>query len=220
MLELVTITYLNRTRFPSSLTLHVPGTEHKNEKGEIIPGTGATVTFHKGKAMDVTPAVADMVLNGPAGMMKLTVQDGLPVLSRGFVEGTIDEARKNDPAAMNEKIEELQNQLADIISKLTQAGDISPDALKSLGVPSPGVGDDVEPEGKKVARVDQFTVADGGFERDEKGRFLCPHCREWATQPVSPDFSDSRAKKSMKAHIRMAHKELFTTDASDTEPSE
>lgn len=220
MPETTVVTYLNRTRFPASLTLHVPGTEKKNEKGESVPGTGATVTFHKGKSMSVSPEIADMVLNGPAGMMKLTVQDGLPVLIRGFVEGSIDDERGNDPAAINEKVESLQNQLAEVLNMLKAAGKVSPDALKSLGLPVDDDDEDVEPEGKKVTSVDGFTIEDGGFERDDKGRFLCPHCRDWATQPVSPAFPDAKAKKSLKAHIRMAHKELFKTDANDTEPSE
>lgn len=218
MPETTVVTYLNRTRFPASLTLHVPGTEKKNEKGEPVPGTGATVTFHKGKSIKVTPEIADMVLNGPAGMMKLTVQDGLPVLARGFVEGSIDDERNNDPAVLNEKVESLQAQLAEVLDMLKATGKVSPDALKSLGLSADDVVD--EPEGKKVSSLDAFTVEDGGFERDDKGRFLCPHCREWATQPVSPSFSDAKAKKSLKAHIRMAHKELFETDASDTEQSE
>jgi len=222
MPETVVVTYLNRTRFPASLTLHVPGTEKKDENGEPIPGTGATVTFHKGKSITVSPEIADMVLNGPAGMMKLTVQDGLPVLTRGFVEGSIDDDdRSSDPAILNEKVESLQNQLAEVLNMLKAAGKVSPDALKSLGFPiEDEEEDDVEPEGKKVLSVDGFTIEDGGFERDEKGRFLCPHCRDWATQPTSPSFTDAKAKKSLRAHIRMAHKELFETDADDTQPSE
>lgn len=216
MPETVTVTYLARSRFPASLTIHVPGTERLDKNGEPEAGTGSTVTFIKGKSMDVPASVADMVLNGPAGMLKLTVQDGLPVLSRAFVEGSIDEERKNDPAAINEKVESLQTQFADLL-KLIKASGVSPEALKSLGI---GAGEDDsdagEPIGKQVKNVDEFTITDGGFERDDSGRLLCPHCRDWATVPMSADFDEKRAKRSLNAHIRMAHKELFETDESDT----
>ncbi len=227
MPDYVGLTYLAKSRYPTTYTLQVPGTEKKNEDGSVRPGTGATFTFVRGKFHPRVPyALAERLLNGPEGMLKYAVVEGTAYYDRAFVEGnrapkTETQDVSDQVKALNDKTEELKK----LIEALAAAGGIDKSALAALGVSSDADDEQFDEviDGSPVENPSKhFTLTDGSFQRSADGALLCPHCEAWSTQPISPEYTEGRARKALGMHIRKAHKDAGedAANASETDESE
>lgn len=228
--DFVGITFLDTyPRWPRSLMKVVPGSVVLDKKtGEAIPGRLDTFKLTKGKFHPRVPrALAEQLLNGPDGMLKTHVHNGMQFFDRAFVEG--DKARKGKTESLQQQVATLQENAksnaeilqalksAGILDALVKTGALSADTLSAAGLASEDAEEDETADPVyPVKDPAEFSVASGDFMRDAQGALLCPLCKDYATQPVSNDYPEKRAKQALNGHMVQCRKKLNAASADES----
>ncbi len=210
--EFVGITYINRPRFAENLTLQIPDSVVTDADGNIIPGRRQTFKFTKGKYHPNVPvALANELLEGPTGVLKQHVYNGEVIYERAFVLG--DHTKKNQTQTLSQQVTMLEDQLkalTPLVEALAKSGAIDPAALKALGIAAPAEEDDDDdvPPMIPVSDPSKFGMNKGSYMADEHGALLCPYCQEFSTLPISPEYPEATARRSITMHMAHCKKKL------------
>ena len=165
-----------------------------------VPGMQHSLTFEKNKAVKVSSAVADILLDlkYKAG----TSQYGGKFQANLFEVATAKEYTSTDPRQIAAEVDVLKTQLSNLMKLLPKD---AAEQMLAAGI-DPIEEEQAEADGEYVEDVEEIerigVVMDGTTPITQDGCLICPQCGTWKTKA---GLETERAKRSLAAHMRKVH---------------
>jgi hypothetical protein len=159
---------------------------------------GTRYEFRMLQATDVTPSVAEKLLNGDEGLKVAYRQGGFETKDRAFEAWDTRQTKVRGTA-------DVERELADMRAKLNDMYALLEQKEQETGVVKPPSDEEATAAaGSRKAPGDVgYTVAEGNIEKTEAGEALCPFC-DWKSEPSHAGYDPMRALKAHMAHKKHA----------------